>query len=76
MEIDIRNKCLKEEIDSVRFYDVNLQKDVADRLSKGRMEGLFIEDSDAKGCVFIETKEHALNLIKALEKAIDLGWFE
>lgn len=75
MEIDIRTDK-EEDVRSIRFYDVNPNKDVANRLAKGNAEGLFIEDTDSGDSVFIENKEHATNLIAAIQKAIDLGWFE
>lgn len=41
----------------------------------GEIRGDFVAISDAGGeCVFINSKEHAENLIKALNKAIELNW--
>lgn len=36
----------------------------------------YIAVSDPGESVIINSKEHALNLIKALNKAIELGWIE
>ena len=39
-----------------------------------RKDGKFTTISDTCDHVIIESKEHALNLIKALHKSIELGW--
>ena len=79
MEYDVR---LKEElvINKIVFSDPS-DKDgdeVAYYLTSvgdmGIDNGCRIED-DVDG-LFIQDKEHALNLIKALEKAISIGWLK
>ena len=42
---------------------------------KNSYDGSF-EIKDVDDSVFIESKQHALNLIKAVNKAIDLGWVD
>lgn len=39
-------------------------------------QGKYIVISDGCDFTIINSKEHALNLIKALNKAIELGWIE
>ena len=79
MEYDVR---LKEElvIEEIVFSDPSDKDgdDVAYYLTSlsdmGIDNGCRIEDDE--DALIIQDKQHALNLIKALEKAIDLGWLK
>ncbi len=79
MEYDVR---LKEELviekivfsdpedkdgDEVAYYLTSLS-------AMGIDTGCRIEDDE--DALFIQDKQHALNLIKALEKAISIGWLK
>lgn len=76
MEIDIRT--LVENPTSIKFSDskrplhaVHLQR------TKGNEdEPVWIDTCNYESTVAIGCKEDAVNLIKSLQKAIDLGWFE
>lgn len=72
MELDIRN-TQEEEVTSIRFWDDTGEDVVASTLTHAWGK-VAIEDSTTVVCV--ESKEHAINLIKALEKAIELGWLK
>lgn len=68
--IDIR-KEQDSEIDLIKFSSDNLFQSI----TKGRYGVYFCDsDGDAVGC--IDAEEDAKNLIKALEKAIELGWWK
>ena len=65
-EIDIRNKSV-EEVDVIRFADEYAQ--VVTKVQSGVVIG------DGLYCAgFIKDKEHAENLITALQEAISRGW--
>lgn len=82
--IDIRNTA-KEEITEIRFADDKgpcgvVQASTLEKTSS--YEGLIISDAeynehayDGKGFVVVSTQDDAENLIKALDEAITLGWF-
>ena len=72
MELDIRN-TEEQKVTSIRFWD-DIGEDVASTLSHASWGRVAIEDSTT--VVVVESKEHALNLTKALEKAIELGWLK
>lgn len=80
MEIDIRS-LRKEEIDVIRFADSKDHSNCANQILKSPcvQKAVWLANNrynpDECGIV-IEGKENAKNLIKALEKAIELGWFE
>lgn len=76
MEFDVR-EGFENKITTIRFSAERGHKMsytyVAQRLEKYRTDGTVkIMDDDA--FVVIESVAHASNLIKALEKAIELGW--
>lgn len=72
MQIDIRD-ANPTEIDSI-FSDKNLKSDTdAFELF---LNGICTEIRSEDGFVNIDSKEDALNLIKALQKAIELGNWE
>lgn len=75
--IDIRNEG-NEEIDSIVFADSSGEDGFpqANNITQCNYDGvpyICIENGDCIEIV-INTKEHVLNLIKALNKAIELGW--
>jgi hypothetical protein len=74
MEIDIR-EAEDSEFTTIRFATSSSAYCIADTLVKGA-QFVTIEDSDNEEGVCIENKLAALNLIKAIEKAIELNWFD
>ena len=76
MEIDIRT--VVENPTGIKFSDskrplhaVHLQ-----RTEGNEDEPVWIDTYNCKSTVAIGSKEDAVNLIKSIQKAIDLGWFE
>lgn len=74
---DVRseNTC---EVDTITFADSRggqeeYYQGYSIRKSTDFNSGIQIDDDD-DGFVLISTKQHALDLIKALEKTIELGW--
>ena len=76
MEIDIRDHIVQK-VTGIRFSQNRTASGYrqASVLRGGANEADIVED-DNGNFVRINGKQHALNLIKALEKAIELGWFE
>ena len=79
MQIDIR----KPEVDTIVFaeefgYKNTIRCYQASQLTKSvRVKGAVnIKDLGDGSHVGILSEQHAKDLIKALEKAIELGWFE
>ena len=72
MQIDIR-KEKPESISEIKFWEENPSGTTPAYLLVNSERGKF-EIIDLHDCVFIESKEHALNLVKAINKAISLGW--
>ena len=71
--IDIRNgkQC---EITEIIFWDHDIAKTTpATHLKVDNDHEVAIHDEE--DFVFIVSQEHAENLIKSLQKAIELGWF-
>lgn len=79
MEIDIR-KATKETIDVIRFTDHPADDCAvaADVVVKSRGDcPVWLQNSeDDNDIIGIRNKQDALNLVEALRKAIELGWFE
>ena len=71
MQIDIRDNRNEEVIDSIKICDTNSNYYVVSELWKTG-NTIVLNEVGSDRC----TKEHAQNIIKALEKAIELGWFE
>ena len=72
MEIDIR-KVESGEVDVIRFAeDSDCYMNAS--ILKCDSSSIYIEDGDGQ-VLRLESDVHALNLIKALEKAIELNWF-
>ena len=70
MQIDIRN-IENEEITEIVFHGPDCNKDDAVKIYlAGRFTS--IDSADGVSKVYIDSEEHAKNLIKALEKAIEL----
>lgn len=72
--IDIR-AAAKEDITEIVFADDLSREDCVQAYQIYRQLG-YITINDINDCLIINSKEHAQNLIKALEKAIELGWVE
>lgn len=74
--IDIRNAGV-ETIDKIVFSDEGSNYVIATHLTQGKGEDCFkIVTEDCRESVIVESKEQAQNLIKAIDKAIQLGWVE
>lgn len=74
MEIDIRT--VVESPTSIRFSDsIRPLQAVCVQRVENREEPVWI-DTNGFETVAIGCKEDAVNLIKSIQKAIDLGWFE
>ena len=74
MQIDIRYTRNEEVIDSIKICDTNSNYYVVSELWKTG-NTIVLNEVGSDRCT-VESKEHARNIIKALEKAIELGWFE
>lgn len=72
MEIDIRD-VESGEVDVIRFAE-DSDCYVNASILKRDSSIMCIEDGDGQ-VLRLESDAHALNLIKALEKAIELNWF-
>lgn len=73
MEIDIRVNPQK--VDTIRVADINKDIYIAEMVCKSKECGAIIKDSSRnfRSLQLIDA-EHARNLIKAIEKAIEFGW--
>lgn len=75
--LDIRNNG-EEEITQIRFADNQMDNatilEAVPSENEGETGVVSIGDDDGVG-VLIYTEEDAHNLIKALNRAIELGWF-
>lgn len=76
MEIDIRKETA-EEITSIRFAD-KYGKDGCTRIASYAERGpdFKVKIRDGGEYVYVESVEHAEDLINTLRKAIDLGWLK
>jgi hypothetical protein len=74
MELDIRESDLGE-ITSIRLSDPNTSIAIVELVIK---EGgvVAIRDSQLSTRLYVTCREHAENLIKGFQKAIELGWLE
>lgn len=75
MEIDIRSNQA-EEVATIRFADNHEYLVVANGIVRGFSDVVEVVDIENDGGLRIFSEEHARNLIKALNKAIALGWFK
>lgn len=64
-----------EQITEIVFANENNNEGTSQAYSILRENG-YVEVHDSLEFVIVDSKEHAKNFIKALEKAIDLGWLE
>lgn len=75
-EIDIRSGT--DEITSIRICDIQevgrVQADVL--VSGGCFSATLRDTADGVASMHIPSKTYAQNLIKTIEKAIELGWFK
>ncbi|MOA05718.1 hypothetical protein D3C78_1253280 [compost metagenome] len=78
MELDVRKGV--SDITVIRFADYDaddqISGDQADILRNGPFNQLELIESHNGDYVRVNGVEHARNLIKALEKAIELGWLK
>lgn len=74
---DVRGEK-NEEVDTIIFAERNDRDgdEQAYRLSKSTFDGFVLIEDSGSDSVVLSSKEHAQNLIKAVEKAIDLGWLQ
>lgn len=72
--IDIRN-IEQSEITKIEFADESERYHNAQFLVKGLDGAVEIESLDVEAGITIASEEDAQNLIKALQKAIELGWW-
>lgn len=73
MEIDIRSGTTSM-VDSIIYADIKDERDAYKLVLDSEMTRIVSSDGTN---IFIDTKEDAENLIKALQKAIELGnWSE
>lgn len=76
MEIDIREVNV-EDVIKIRVADPNTSYTNADMVMIGDApQKCCIQDSEGGYNLGIFSREHALNLIAGIQKAIDLGWFD
>ena len=74
MEFDIRTNQA-EEISLLRFADDSGCHHVASGILRLGAWGVSVIDIESKRELRIYSEEHAQNLIKVINKAIELGWF-
>ena len=75
MEFDIR-AGQAEEITVIRFADDNDYYHTASGILRNNRGGVEVIDIETERDLRVRSEEHAQNLIKALNKAIALGWFD
>lgn len=73
MEIDVRHKG--GVVDEIRVGDSSVECDSVDLLCQSNY-GVSLENDEADVMLYITSKEHALNVIKGINKAIELGWLK
>lgn len=77
MEIDIRNNGVSE-VTAIRVADKHPSWAIVEIIEKDDTDpaGIVLKDSDdhMTSHLAILNKEHAENVIKGLQKAIELGW--
>lgn len=76
---DVREEN-KKEIKGIVFSESEssggYEYDIGYFLSNWEEDGTFVKISDGLDFVLVESAEHARNLQKALDKAIELGWLK
>lgn len=72
---DVRTST-PDEIDVIVFADTHASYSIADRLEKRPRTSVIAIVDEQDDHLYIGSKEDALNLIKALNKAIELNWFD
>lgn len=73
MEIDVRYKS--DEVSGIRVGDSKSDCYSVDLLSKSTY-GASLENDEVDDMLYIASKDHALNVIKGINKAIELGWLK
>lgn len=73
-KFDVRN-ATQDEINTIIFADTHPTYAIGNRIEKSEDPVVQIVD-EQYDTMYIGSKEDALNLIKALNKAIELGWFD
>lgn len=74
-EIDIRDSA-ESSIDTIRICDRNNSCYLVELLVKESPSYPEFLDSSGGEPLTIESKQHALNIKKAIDKAIELGWWD
>ena len=75
MEFDIRTNQA-EEITLLRFADNGGDYHVASGVLRRADGSIEVIDIESERDLWICSEEHAQNLVNALNKAIELGWFK
>lgn len=73
--IDIR-ECDEEPVERIVFAKEGLRECCIDKDDLGVKEYIIGQDGEPLQCFEIDSLEEAENLIKALQKASELGWFK
>lgn len=75
--IDIREE-VSTPVTAIRFANTDPQHYVADLMTQHRVgvdyKGVAVKDSDSARFLILRDREHADNLIKAIDQAKKLGW--
>lgn len=74
MQIDVRKQ--NEEVKEIVFHDVMYTEGEACMLSERYDGSVGIRDGYGKDIVYLVSECQVKYLIKALEKSIELGWFQ
>jgi hypothetical protein len=72
--IDVRGEL--ENVSEIRFADKDSYDYCPDVIRGGGARQTTLVETDSDRELVIRNKEHAENLIKALNKAIELGWLK
>lgn len=74
-EYDVRNGD-EGALDTIRVSDPNYEEYVGDIICQNPYADVLLKDSADGRSLVICSKKYAENLIKGIQKAIDLGWFD
>lgn len=72
---DVRTAA-EEEINQLRIADRSVGAYIVELISKTSYGVEMYDSADLNRALVIEDKEQAKNLIKGIQKAIDLGWLD
>ena len=77
--MDVFDDCEENfKIETIVFSESETEEgcEIGYFLSNWEEDGTFVKISDGLGFVLVESAEHARNLQKALDKAIEIGWLK